>query len=451
MPTQPSTPAASLALQDEALAAHASQHSRAQRYLQLLLLVIAAGAIYPMLYLRQVYQPTMLQFFHIDDVQLGYLYSSLGTIFLVSYLPSGWLADRLSPRWLICFSLLATGALGLVYATGPSFDTLVLIFGGWGLTTGLTFWAAVIKRVNMIAGPDEQGRFFGLLDGGRGLVEALLATIAITLFAYVTQAHGGTDAAGFRLVVHLYAFFCIALGVLLALVKDPAGTSDRAAAATRRTGNDRQGNVLTDLKTLAAIPELWLVAAIVFCGYQVFWATYSFSAYLHEGNFGLSATAAGFITTLKLWMRPIGGIGGGFLGDRVSKVSVLFWALLLAALSLVGLIAAPAHSPQAMLVVLVLFIGILTYAIRGLYWSLLDDCKVPAHCAGLAIGLISVLGYSPDVFVPLINGYVTQTYPGAHGYQLYFGYIAAIALCGAGAAAFLKYRLTRIHRIQESA
>ncbi|MGK8195405.1 MFS transporter [Burkholderia cepacia] len=448
MPTQPSTPAASLALHDDA---HASPHSRAQRYLQLLLLVIAAGAIYPMLYLRQVYQPTMLQFFHIDDVQLGYLYSSLGTIFLVSYLPSGWLADRLSPRWLICFSLLATGALGLAYATGPSFDTLVLIFGGWGLTTGLTFWAAVIKRVNMIAGPDEQGRFFGLLDGGRGLVEALLATIAITLFAYVTQAHGGTDAAGFRLVVHLYAFFCIALGVLLALVKDPAGASDRAAAAQRRTGSDRRGNVLTDLKTLAAIPELWLVAAIVFCGYQVFWATYSFSAYLHEGNFGLSATAAGFITTLKLWMRPIGGIGGGFLGDRVSKVSVLFWALLLAALSLGGLIAAPAHSPQAMLVVLVLFIGILTYAIRGLYWSLLDDCKVPTHCAGLAIGLISVLGYSPDVFVPLINGYVTQTFPGAHGYQLYFGYIAAIALCGAGAAAFLKYRLTRIHRIQESA
>ncbi|MBY4869725.1 MULTISPECIES: MFS transporter [Burkholderia] len=440
MPTQPSTPAASLALPG------AAHESRAQRYLQLLLLVIAAGAIYPMLYLRQVYQPTMLQFFRIDDVQLGYLYSSLGTIFLLSYLPSGWLADRLSPRWLICFSLLATGALGLVYATGPSFNALVLIFGGWGLTTGLTFWAAVIKRVNMIAGPDEQGRFFGLLDGGRGLVEALLATIAITLFAYVTQARGGTDAAGFTLVVHLYACFCIALGVLLALVKDRP-RADRRQAAQHRRGDDRRTNVLTDLKTLAAIPELWLVAAIVFCGYQVFWATYSFSAYLHEGNFGLSATAAGFITTLKLWMRPVGGIGGGFLGDRVSKVSVLFWALVLAALSLVGLIAAPPHSPQAMLVVLVLFIGILTYAIRGLYWSLLDDCRVPTHCAGLAIGLISVLGYSPDVFVPLINGYVTQTWPGAHGYQLYFGYIAAIALCGAGAAACLKHRLNRINRV----
>jgi hypothetical protein len=33
----------------------------------------------------------------------------------------------------------------------------------------------------------------------------------------------------------------------------------------------------------------------------------------------MSAVAAGFITVTKLWMRPIGGIGGGFLGDRFSK------------------------------------------------------------------------------------------------------------------------------------
>ena len=72
-----------------------------------------------------------------------------------------------------------------------------MIFGGWGLTTGLTFWAAVIKRVTMIAGAHEQGRFFGFLDGGRGLIEAMLATVAITLFAWATHAHGESTAAGF--------------------------------------------------------------------------------------------------------------------------------------------------------------------------------------------------------------------------------------------------------------
>ena len=419
--------------------ATAQAANKAQRYVQLLLLVIAAGAIYPILYLRQVYQPTMLEVFHISESQLGYLYSMLGTIFLLSYLPSGWLADRIAPRLLISFSLVATGLLGLVYSTAPSFNLLLMIFGGWGLSTGLTFWAAVIKRVSMIAGTDEQGRFFGFLDGGRGLVEAMLATIAITLFAWLTQTKGEPAAVGFRFVVYMYAFLCIGLGVVLALVKDP---SSKAEAESRAQAAKR-GNVIADLITLAKIPELWLVAAIVFCGYQVFWATYSFSAYLHEGEIGLSVVMAGTITTLKLWMRPIGGIGGGFLGDRFSKVTVLIVALFLASLSLLGLIAAPQISSHVLLVFLVLFIGVLTYAIRGLYWSLLDRCKVPVQTMGLAIGLISVLGYSPDVFLPLINGYLTQNYPGVHGYQMYFGYVAAVSAVGGCAGLVLRNMLKR--------
>lgn len=51
----------------------------ASRYFQLMLLVLAAGAIYPILYLRQVYQTTMLDVFHINHSELGYLYSMLGT------------------------------------------------------------------------------------------------------------------------------------------------------------------------------------------------------------------------------------------------------------------------------------------------------------------------------------------------------------------------------------
>jgi hypothetical protein len=94
-------------------------------------------------------------------------------------------------------------------------------------------------------------------------------------------------------------------------------------------------------------------------------------------------------------------------------------------------------------VFLVLFIGVLTYAIRGLYWSLLDRCNVPMQTTGLAIGLISVLGYSPDVFLPLINGYLTQNYPGVHGYQMYFGYVAAVSAVGGCAGLVLRNMLNR--------
>ncbi|WP_069267056.1 MFS transporter [Paraburkholderia nodosa] len=404
-----------------------------QRYVQLLLLVLAAGGIYPLLYLRQVYQTTMLDVLHIDNAQLGYLYSVLGIVFFVSYLPSGWLADRVAPRLLICFSLIGTGALGLWYSTAPSFHALLVIFCLWGVTTGLTFWASVLKRVRMIAGANEQGRFFGLLDGGRGLVEALLATAALALFAAATGSGRG-EAAGLRHVIYMYSFTCIALGALMSFFKDPAP----AQAESKPVEANANGSLWRDLATLAAIPQLWLMAAVVFCGYQIFWATYSFSAYLQQGEMHMTVVAAGMVTTAKLWMRPIGGIGGGFLGDRLSNLRVLIWALFLAVAGLIGLIVLPALRNMALLGAVVLFIGLMTYAIRGLYWTLLDYCAIPMRITGLAIGLVSLIGYSSDIFLPLVNGYITEHYAGMLGYQIYFSYVAAIGTLGGIAALVLK-------------
>ncbi|MGH8782118.1 MFS transporter [Paraburkholderia sp.] len=398
------------------------------RYAQLLLLVLAAGAIYPILYLRQVYQTTMLDVFGIDNAQLGYLYSVLGIVFFISYLPSGWLADRVAPRLLICFSLVATGALGLWYSTAPSFHVLLAIFCGWGITTGLTFWASVLKRVRMIAGPNEQGRFFGLLDGGRGLVEALLATLALALFASAA-ASGSTPAVGLRNVIYLYSFTCIGLGAVMSFFRDPA-----APAGTNETARQSRGQLWRDLVFLASIPQLWLVAAVVFCGYQIFWATYSFSAYLQQGDLHLSVVAAGVVTTAKLWMRPLGGIGGGYLGDRFSNVRVLIVAMFAAVLGLVALIVLPAARSVGLLAVVVLFVGAMTYAIRGLYWTLLDYCALPMRITGLAIGLVSLIGYSSDIFLPLVNGYVTQHFAGLMGYQIYFAYVASVGALGGVAA-----------------
>ncbi|WP_341958388.1 MFS transporter [Pseudomonas sp. RC10] len=430
-----SKPASVAAAVQSSAAVPVAKSDKASRYIQLMLLVLAAGAIYPILYLRQVYQTTMLDVFQISHSELGYLYSMLGTIFLLSYLPSGWLADRIAPRFLIFFSLVATGALGLWYSTVPSMTGLMIIFGCWGLTTGLTFWASVLKRVKMIAQHAEQGRFFGILDGGRGLVEALLATVALGIFAYAIGTGGQTAAEGFRHVVYLYSFICIGLGFLLVLVKDPK------SVAAENAENEEKHNLFSDLATLIKIPELWLVTAIVFCGYHIFWATYSFSDYL-QGS-GMTAVMAGTITTIKLWMRPVGGIGGGWLGDKYSNISVLIVALALASLAMVGLVLFPALNNLGLLVVTVIFIGLMTYAIRGLYWAILDTCNIPLRITGLAIGIVSVVGYLPDTFIPLINGYLTDQFPGALGYKLYFSYIAFIGLIGTLTALALRARVKR--------
>jgi hypothetical protein len=87
---------------------------------------------------------------------------------------------------------------------------------------------------------------------------------------------------------------------------------------------------------------------------------------------------------------------------------------------------------------MVLIIGILTYAVRGIYWATLESCKVPNRIKGLAIGAISLLGYSPDIYLPLINGVLLETYPGKLGYSIYFSGIAIAGVFGAFAAWRLK-------------
>lgn len=414
----------------DTLVAASPLHARNRlRFFQFGLLLLAAGAIYPLLYLRQNFETTILQSFRISSSDLGVFYSMLGVVYAVSYLPSGWLADRFPPRLLISFSLSVVGGLGLWFATFPAYQALEIIFVGWGLAAGLTFWAALLKGVKMLAAANEQGRFFGILDGGRGLVEAVLASIALAIFAFHVQ-QGDEAKLALRQVIYLYSFTCLAIAVLILLFLDKG-------VAERDSGAVRQSSVLADLRLLLGIPQVWLLAVIIFCGYQLFWATYSFSAYLQQG-YGMSAVAAGFITVTKLWMRPIGGIGGGFLGDRFSKEGVLGLCMLFASLCLCGLIFFPGSGGIYFLLALVLLIGVLTYAIRGLYWSLLDACRVPLSVTGLAIGLISVIGYLPDIFLPMINTAFAAHYPGVDGTRFYFAYIACCGLLGTVAVFYFK-------------
>jgi len=107
--------------------------SPVKRYGQLALVIIAGGAVYPLVYLRQNFEITLLEAFGISGVELRDIFSLLGLIFVLTYVPSGWLADRFSPRKLMAFSLAATGLLGILVrnltsALGDSSDLFMLGF-----------------------------------------------------------------------------------------------------------------------------------------------------------------------------------------------------------------------------------------------------------------------------------------------------------------------------------
>lgn len=411
----------------------------ARRYFELGVIVVAAGAIYPLLYLRQNFEVSILESFGITLTQLSQCYAMLGVIFVVTYLPSGWLTDRVSPRILLTFSLATTGLLGLWFSTMPSFSMLQVIFAGWGITTGLTFWSAHIKAVTLLADSKEQGRFFGILDGGRGLFEALLATIAVAWFAYAIESQGDSTRQALLEVIYLYVAVLLILAPVVYLALDDLKPDNGEQATGTPLKNDKS-HFLTDLKSILKNQEIWLCATIIICGYQLFWATYSFSGYL-QNTFGMTAVAVGSITVAKLWMRPIGAAAAGFAGDFFDRQHVLTILLVLASASLASIAFLPDIAGTFLVLGIVLLIGLLTYAVRGVFWATLDSCNVPNRIKGLAIGVISLIGYSPDIYLPLLNSALLEAYPGRTGYAIYFVGLSVMGLFGALAAWQLGRRI----------
>lgn len=404
-----------------------SQSKTFRSYLQLALIVTAAGAIYPLLYLRQNFELTMLEAFDISQAQLRYCSSMLGLIFIMTYIPSGWLADRFSSRKLMAFSLLATAFLGLWFSTMPSYHSLLVIYGGWGLATGLTFWSAHMKLVAMLAKKDQQGRFFGILEGGRGLVEALLATVAIALFAYVLSQEYGSIKIALKQVIYFYVGVLLVISPLIYWLLEDFVDADFAA------NNGDKKSFRNDLMAVLTRRDIWLCTACIVCGYQLFYATYSFSAYLQKTS-GLGAVMVGTIMVTKLWMRPIGAIAAGFVGDLISPSKVLSILLVLASGSLAMMAFLPAMTAPVILLAIVLLVGLLTYAVRGLYWATLGECNVPNRIKGLAIGVVSIIGYSPEVYLPLLSASLIEQYPNGLGYRIYYLIISLCGVLGARAA-----------------
>ena len=407
------------------------------RYSQLALVSLAGGAIYPLVYMRQNFELSMLEALSMTAAELQACYALLGTLFVITYVPSGWLADRFQPRHLVAGSLVATGLIGLWFSSFPGQAAVQVIFVLWGVTTGLTFWAAMIKAVSLIALLAAQGRFFGWLEGGRGAVEALLATLAITLFAWLTSQTQVPEAGALRSVIILYSLVAMltAWPLLVWLRVDEAASGIEAWA-----GSAGPASLWRDLKLLARNSNLWLAGLVMLSGYQLFWATYSFSAFIQIA-LGMSVVSAGAITVARLWMRPIGAVVSGYLSDWSSRQWVLAALLFSGAVALMSFSFFDVGVSNVSVLAMVLVIGVITYGARGVFWATLADCEVPNRVKGLAIGCLSLICYAPDVVQPIAEAIVLGDAPDPSAYRGYYFSVASIAMLGSGLALWLHKRI----------
>ena len=70
------------------------------------------------------------------------------------------------------------------------------------------------------------------------------------------------------------------------------------------------------------------------------------------------------------------------------------------------------------------------FGLRGLYFALFEEASVPPAVTGTAVGLVSFIGYTPDVFVAYVGGVLLDRSPGLVGHQHFFLFLAAFAAIG---------------------
>jgi len=412
------------------------QQNRLFHWLYMAGLILAGESIYMLPYLRKTFQTSMEAIFELNSSQVGLLNSMFGLLAVAGYFPSGWLADRFSARRLLTFSLVTTSIGGFFMLTLPSYFWLLVIHAFWGVTSILTFWAALIKATRYWGRPDNQGASFGLLDAGRGAVAAILASLATAVFGFADSVRDGLQG-----VLLLYALAPLLTGILVWRVLPdslyrPESTEPIAEEASR---DWRQ--VKRSIREAVRKSEIWLLALIVFCAYMLYLGTFDLPAFAERG-YERSKTFGATLGALRDWMRPLGAIAAGLIADRFRTSSTLgvAFAVLLLTFGSLSLIEPDAGEiwvlwSQSLTAALAVF------ALRGIYFAMLEEASISVNLTGITIGLVSLVGFTPDLFAHLLSGWFVDYFQGAQGYRYYFGFLSFISLIGIAATVAAIYKV----------
>jgi len=179
----------------------------------LALLSLAGATIYTFPFLRYSYYEPLQNALGVTHTQMGILQSLNGILSTLGYIPGGWLADRYSPRLLLSVSLISTGLSGFYFSTFPSYVGAMFLYGFWGISTLVIFWAPLIKATRELGTKEEQGKLFGLLEGGRGVFAFIVGAITLTVFSRM-----GESQAGLMWVINISAVITIVAGISIAVV-----------------------------------------------------------------------------------------------------------------------------------------------------------------------------------------------------------------------------------------
>ena len=287
------------------------------------------------------------------------------------------------------------------------------------------FWGAIIKATRVWGGSKNQGQAFGLLDGGRGLVAASMGTLGVVIFSiFLTNdidiASLVERKKAFKYVILFSAFVVFLTGILVLLYME----------SSKESIVNKSSSLIPNIKSVIKIQSVWLIMFIIIAAYVGYKVTDIYSLYASD-VMNFNNLEAANIGSLQLYLRPLVCLLIALFSDKKSYINFIiigFIVMLIGAL-IFSLGIVKVNMNYVFLFSLVV-VATGTYTIRALYFSLMQEGHIPLVLTGTAVGVISVVGYTPDIFASPVIGYLLDTYPGIIGHQYVFSILVVFSVVG---------------------
>ncbi len=379
--------------------------------------------------------------FDMDNFQIGVCFSFYGFCALFSYVVGGSLADRFKPQYLMSISLILT-SLGGFYLLGyPSFSIIKWIYAYWGFTTVFLFWSPMIKATRIWGGDYDQGLAFGFLDGGRGLTAAIIGSLSLFIFSNSGDMDFDVSSfeekrTAFKQVILFSSISVLVIGLLV-----PFFLKFHKTEKSEKAFLDNFD--ISKITEVVKLRSVWLLMGIVLCAYMGYKTTDIVPLYASE-IMGFNDIQSAKISNGLLYLRPVTGILVGLLSYRFRSSLLLPIGFLLVLICSVGFAVLDFSNLSLFFYFSsIIFIGLGTYSARTLYFSVMRESKIPLILTGTAVGLISFIGFTPDIFSGLLLGYLLDNFPGIHGHQLVYWNLILFSVIGLLLAILLRRNVSK--------
>ncbi|BAN46972.1 MFS transporter [Metapseudomonas resinovorans] len=388
------------------------------KWLRFLVLVLGGGTIYKLSNLKDAFYIPMQEQMGLSHTEIGTLLSVNAIVATALFVVGGLLADRFETRKLIPLGLIGTGALGLYLASFPGFNQLLIVFALLAVCADCLFWPSLLKAVRNLGEDGEQGRMFGFLEGGRGVVDTLVAFAALGVFVVL-----GSGAAGLKGAILFYSVIDIGVGLLTLLLLRGARQDNAARDPVGFSG----------LLEAVRVPGIWLVSLNVFMVYIVYCGLTYFIPYLKEMYHLPVALVGAYGIINQYFLKVLGGPAGGFMADKglKSPSRYLKWAFL-ALLPLMAVILSIPRGESYIYagMAATLSFALVVFTMRGVFWAPMSEVGIPARITGSAFGIGCLIGYAPGMFAYIVYGALLDHFPGEQGYTYVFSLMSVLAVIG---------------------